>query len=341
MPVPGVGHLPRHHRPRRRRTARRPPAVGQGGRLDARRAGGAPRRLVGAPARTAARGLGVRVPQRQLPRHRRHRRGRPRPAAGRPPRSRADGTGYRPRGRLEPGDAVEERRVGRLRRRQHQQVPQPVAVLRLRRGHRPALRRRHRARRGDARRRGPRPRSAHPPRHRVAPRRTGGGRLLVRPLGRQLRLRHRVGGARAGRRGPARFPPRPPPRGGLAGVRAERGRRLGRGPALLPRGRRVERPGRVHRLPDRLGADGAARGRGTGLQGRRAGHLLARRHPARGRLLGRAPVHGDRLPWDFSINYHLYRQVFPLTALGRYVHGEPFSKLSGATGGSPARTEGH
>ncbi|MFG2193741.1 squalene--hopene cyclase [Streptomyces sp. NPDC048639] len=33
---------------------------------------------------------------------------------------------------------------------------------------------------------------------------------------------------------------------------------------------------------------------------------------------------GTGFPWDFSINYHLYRHVFPLTALGRYVHGEPF-----------------
>ncbi|KUH38147.1 MULTISPECIES: squalene--hopene cyclase [Streptomyces] len=32
---------------------------------------------------------------------------------------------------------------------------------------------------------------------------------------------------------------------------------------------------------------------------------------------------GTGFPWDFSINYHLYRQVFPLTALGRYVRGEP------------------
>ncbi|MEV4506864.1 squalene--hopene cyclase [Streptomyces klenkii] len=34
---------------------------------------------------------------------------------------------------------------------------------------------------------------------------------------------------------------------------------------------------------------------------------------------------GTGFPWDFSINYHLYRQVFPLTALGRYVHGELFT----------------
>lgn len=32
---------------------------------------------------------------------------------------------------------------------------------------------------------------------------------------------------------------------------------------------------------------------------------------------------GTGFPWDFSINYHLYRQVFPLTALGRYLYGEP------------------
>ncbi|MCF6525860.1 squalene--hopene cyclase [Streptomyces sp. JJ36] len=30
---------------------------------------------------------------------------------------------------------------------------------------------------------------------------------------------------------------------------------------------------------------------------------------------------GTGFPWDFSINYHLYRLVFPLTALGRYLHG--------------------
>ncbi|WP_431982977.1 squalene--hopene cyclase [Streptomyces qinglanensis] len=31
---------------------------------------------------------------------------------------------------------------------------------------------------------------------------------------------------------------------------------------------------------------------------------------------------GTGFPWDFSINYHLYRMVFPLTALGRYLHGD-------------------
>jgi squalene-hopene/tetraprenyl-beta-curcumene cyclase len=32
---------------------------------------------------------------------------------------------------------------------------------------------------------------------------------------------------------------------------------------------------------------------------------------------------GTGFPRDFSINYHLYRMVFPVTALGRYLHGEP------------------
>ncbi|MCK7622719.1 squalene--hopene cyclase [Streptomyces sp. RS10V-4] len=43
---------------------------------------------------------------------------------------------------------------------------------------------------------------------------------------------------------------------------------------------------------------------------------------------------GTGFPWDFSINYHLYRQVFPLTALGRYVHGGP------ATAGAAAAPVG-
>ncbi|MFG2292666.1 squalene--hopene cyclase [Streptomyces sp. NPDC048603] len=41
---------------------------------------------------------------------------------------------------------------------------------------------------------------------------------------------------------------------------------------------------------------------------------------------------GTGFPWDFSINYHLYRQVFPLTALGRYLHGEPFGSPAGPSG---------
>ena len=49
---------------------------------------------------------------------------------------------------------------------------------------------------------------------------------------------------------------------------------------------------------------------------------------------------GTGFPWDFSINYHLYRQVFPLTALGRYVHGEPFAERSEGPGRSLAEAKG-
>ncbi|MGI5471988.1 squalene--hopene cyclase [Streptomyces sp. CA-132043] len=39
---------------------------------------------------------------------------------------------------------------------------------------------------------------------------------------------------------------------------------------------------------------------------------------------------GTGFPWDFSINYHLYRQVFPLTALGRYLGGGPAGAAPGS-----------
>jgi squalene-hopene/tetraprenyl-beta-curcumene cyclase len=41
---------------------------------------------------------------------------------------------------------------------------------------------------------------------------------------------------------------------------------------------------------------------------------------------------GTGFPWDFSLNYHLYRHVFPLSALGRYVHGtgpRPLARVNG------------
>src|SRR6185437_5939548 len=94
------------------------------------------------------------------------------------------------------------------------------------------------------------------------------------------------------------------------------------GPALLQVRQGVERPRRLHGLADGLGADGAAGRGGEGLQGRRARYRVAREHGS----WDEPYFTGTGFPWDFSINYHLYRQVFPLTALGRYVHGEPFSR---------------
>ncbi|CAM5327076.1 squalene--hopene cyclase [Kitasatospora aureofaciens] len=40
---------------------------------------------------------------------------------------------------------------------------------------------------------------------------------------------------------------------------------------------------------------------------------------------------GTGFPWDFSINYHLYRLVFPVTALGRYLNGAPGMVKPGGT----------
>ncbi|CAM5456634.1 Squalene--hopene cyclase OS=Streptomyces tendae OX=1932 GN=shc PE=3 SV=1 [Streptomyces tendae] len=122
---------------------------------------------------------------------------------------------------------------------------------------------------------------AHDPRTRrgvqLAPGRAGGGRLVVRPLGRQLRLRHRVRDPRPDRGGTAHLAPGHPARGALAGVRPERGRRLGRGPALRPL-----RP-----------AQWSGRGASTAVAGR---HGFARGVPAGGRGCG-SPG-----PWSAASN---------------------------------------
>lgn len=39
---------------------------------------------------------------------------------------------------------------------------------------------------------------------------------------------------------------------------------------------------------------------------------------------------GTGFPWDFSINYHLYRLIFPVMALGRWVNGDPSDRHVGA-----------
>src|SRR5262249_29767969 len=58
---------------------------------------------------------------------------------------------HQPRAGLDHRDGVGGRRLGRLRRRQHLPDDRQAAVLRLRRGHRPAVGGRHRARGGGAR----------------------------------------------------------------------------------------------------------------------------------------------------------------------------------------------
>ena len=72
----GLGHGHRHDRPGRRRPARRRARAGPRRRLAARQGGPQPGRLADAPARRRAERLALPVPQRVLPRHRRHGDGR-------------------------------------------------------------------------------------------------------------------------------------------------------------------------------------------------------------------------------------------------------------------------
>ena len=96
-------------------------------------------------------------------------------------------------------------------------------------------------------------------------------------------------------------------------------RRVGRGPALLRR-RRLAGPGPFDRRPRRPGPcwpcwpPASATGR---RPGRGVGWLVANQR-ADG-TWDEPWFTGTGFPWDFSINYHLYRLVWPVMALGRYV----------------------
>ena len=147
--------------------------------------------------------LGLPVRQPPLPGYGRHGRGRHGAAPHRPG---AAPPGDRAGRALDRRDAERGRRLGRLRRRQHQALPQPHPLRRPRRAARSADGGRDRPlpRLPDPDRLRPRP-SGDPARRRLPQGRAGAGRLVVRPLGRELRLRHLVGALRPqrGRREPA------------------------------------------------------------------------------------------------------------------------------------------
>ncbi len=105
------------------------------------------------------------------------------------------------RHRLDLRHAVPGRGLGLLRPRQHQDGL-PVHPLRRPQRHaRPAHRGRHRAGAGNAgQRRLRQGRAVRPQGHRLYPQAPGGGWLLVRPLGRELHLRHLAGAARPAKR---------------------------------------------------------------------------------------------------------------------------------------------
>ena len=103
-------------RPGRRGSARRGPCAAPSGHVAGRRGDHRGRRLERAPTRPRPGRLGLRVRQRPLPRHRRHRRGGPGPRR----RVSVDDRGSARAGSdLDPRHAVPRRRLGGLRRRQH------------------------------------------------------------------------------------------------------------------------------------------------------------------------------------------------------------------------------
>ena len=271
------------------------------------------RRLGGAPAAARARRLGVRVRERQLPRRRRHRRGGARAArASRHPDSERVDDGRSPRAvAWMIGMQSARRRLGRVRRRQHARARPRAAVLRLRRGDRPAERRRHRARGRDARRS-----SAGQPARDSAARGCAGCSTSRSPTAR---------GSGAGASTTSTAPaaraalsaagvPRRPTRAIRRAVDwlerpPERGRRLGRGLPLLRRPG-LDRARREHRLADRVGAARAARRRRGAVATRPlagVGWLMLPPSAPDG-TLGRAAVHRHRLP------LRLLHQLPPLPA---------------------------
>ena len=211
--------------------------------------------------------------------------------------------------RLDARHAVARRRLGRVRRRQHARALQRDAVLRLRRGDRPADRRRHRARRRDARRR----------KGSAGSTRTCGAASSGCCASRSRTARGSAAGASTTSTAPARRSRRWSRPGSPRDHAAIR-----RAVAWLERVQnddggwgedlrsyvdpRVERPRRVDRVADRLGAARAARRRRARRSAVERGVDWLGAHAARRRRLGRAVVHGHRLP------RRLLHQLPPLPA---------------------------
>ena len=315
LPVAGVGH--RARRWSRSADAGVPaddPALVRAARLAARRAG---RRVAGDWA--------VRRPHLRPAAGRSSSRTTTTPTSTTPPRScsrcaasghpgpeRVDGGGRRAASTGCSGCSA-RRRLGRVRRRQHPRALPRAPVLRLRRGDRPAERRRHRARGRDAR----------PPSGRPAARpRRGGHRVAARAT----RSRTAPGsGAGASTTSTAPAPPC----------------RRWSPPASAPRDA-ARSGGRSRWLEDHQNADGGW-GEDCAPTTTRPGSGAARAPPRRprgrcsrctppasavGRRRARRPLAGRRpsaptarwdepqftgtgFPGDFYINYHLYRLVFP------------------------------
>ena len=103
--------------------------------------------------------------------------------------------------------------------------------------------------------------------------------------------------------------------------RAESRRWLRRGSALLPRPL-LERPRRLDRLADGLGAARPARRAARATAPRPRGAVAGSSRPSSADGGWDEPYYtGTGFPGDFYLNYHLYRDVFPVMALGRILGG--------------------
>src|SRR5579885_1216522 len=241
------------------------------------------RRLARKQARPARRWLGVPVQQFALSRSGRHFHGG---VDHVPRRSTALLGRHRARRRLDLRHAIEKRRLCLLRCRQHALLPQRHSVRGSRRPARSADRGRdralHRALVAGQQARVPRP---HPPGDRVHEAHPGGRRLLVRPLGHELHLRHLVGALRPGAGGRGHEPALHPARRAMAGEHAESRRRLGRKQRQLLSSQ-APPPAPQHAVPDRMGAAGADLRRLPRHARGPAGHPLPAEAPARGGPVG-------------------------------------------------------
>ena len=196
-----------------------------------------------------------------------------------------------------------------------------AAVLRLRRADRPAERRRHRPCRRDARRRS----AGSSGRDRTAAcagccgAQEADGSWFGRWGANYVYGTGAVVPGAGRRRRRARRPADPP--GRRAGSRPpERRRRLGRGPALLrrPAGRAAGESTASQTAWALLALLAAGERSAAGPSAASASSSRPSATTAPGTSRG-SP--GTGFPGDFYINYHLYRLVFPVMALGRYVNG--------------------
>ena len=154
------------------------------------------------------------------------------------------------------------------------------------------------------------------PRRALAARAPGGGRLVVRALGHQPRLRHRRRGARVDRRGDRALASSasgaPSPGSSATRTKTEAGART-RAPTTTPSGS-VAGPSTASQTAWALLALHAAGERSPALA-RGVAWLVATQRVDGG--WDEPQYTGTGFPSDYYINYHLYRLTFPVMALGR------------------------